>query len=156
MHKTLIAAALSLCLGVSACGPDGPSNADTGTVLGAVAGGVIGNQFGRGGGRVAATMVGAVAGGIIGNEIGRALDREDQRMAQEAEFDALERGAPGVRRSWRNAESGHYGEVIPEERFRRDDMDCRRYRHTVYIDGRPQTMRGVACRNPDGTWRSVA
>ena len=71
MPKTCAAVTLSLCLGLAACGPEGPSKADTGTVVGAVAGGVIGSQFGRGGGRVAATMVGAVAGGIIGNEIGR-------------------------------------------------------------------------------------
>ena len=156
MHKTIAATALSLCLGLSACGPDGPSKADTGTVVGAVAGGIIGNQFGRGGGRVAATAIGAVAGGIIGNEIGRSLDKEDRRMAEEAEFEALERGPPGVGRPWRNPDSGRYGEVIPEARYRRGDLDCRRYVHTVYIDGRPQTMKGTACRNPDGTWRSVA
>ena len=34
-------------------------------------------------------------------------------------------------------------------------MSCRQYTHTVYIDGRPQTMRGTACRNPDGTWQAV-
>lgn len=156
MHKTIAIAALSLCLGLSACGPEGPSKADTGTVVGAVAGGIIGNQFGRGGGRVAATMIGAVAGGIIGNEIGRSLDKEDRRRAEEAEFEALERGSPGVGRRWRNPDSGRYGEVIPEERYRRDEMECRRYTHTVYIDGRPQTMKGTACRHPDGTWRSVA
>ncbi|MGE5510137.1 MAG: RT0821/Lpp0805 family surface protein [Bacteroidota bacterium] len=148
--------ALAACLGVAGCGPDGPSKADTGTVVGAVAGGILGNQVGRGSGRVAATMVGAVVGGIVGHEIGRSLDREDRRLAQEAEFEALERGPSGVGRPWRNPDSGHYGEIIPEESYRRGSMDCRRYTHTIYIDGRPQTMRGTACRNPDGTWRSVA
>ena len=33
---------------------------DTGTLMGAIAGGVIGNQFGKGGGRVASTFAGAV------------------------------------------------------------------------------------------------
>jgi surface antigen len=28
--------------------------------------------------------------------------------------------------------------------------------HRVWIDGRPQQMRGTACRNPDGTWTQVA
>jgi len=156
MRTIAILTALAVSVGLSGCGPDGPSKADTGTVVGAVAGGVIGSQFGRGGGRVAATMVGAVAGGIIGNEIGRSLDREDRRMAEEAEYEALERGPPGVGRPWRNPDTGRYGEVIPEARYRRGDLDCRRYVHTVFIDGRPQTMRGTACRNPDGTWRSVA
>jgi surface antigen len=155
MRFTHVAAGLAICLVLPACGPDGPSKADTGTVVGAVAGGVIGNQFGRGGGRVAATMIGAVAGGIIGNEIGRSLDQRDRRMAEEAEFEALEHGSPGVGRPWRNPDSGRYGEVIPEARYRRGGLDCRDYVHKVFIDGRPQTMRGTACRNPDGTWRAV-
>lgn len=39
--------------------------------VGAVAGGVIGSQFGKGGGRVAATAVGAVVGGVIGDRLYR-------------------------------------------------------------------------------------
>ena len=27
---------------------------------------------------------------------------------------------------------------------------------TVYVDGTPQSARGTACRNPDGTWTQVA
>jgi predicted lipid-binding transport protein (Tim44 family) len=46
---------------------------DSGTLMGAIAGGVIGNQFGKGGGRVASTFAGAVIGGIVGNEIGRSM-----------------------------------------------------------------------------------
>jgi hypothetical protein len=38
-------------------------------VIGAIAGGVIGNQFGHGFGRAAATGVGAVAGSAIGNNV---------------------------------------------------------------------------------------
>src|SRR5450830_1607606 len=33
--------------------------------------------------------------------------------------------------------------------------NCRSFSHTIYIDGRPQTARGTACRNPDGTWTSL-
>ena len=43
------------------------------TVLGALVGGAIGNQFGSGDGRKAATVVGAVAGGAIAND--RSRDR---------------------------------------------------------------------------------
>jgi outer membrane lipoprotein SlyB len=42
---------------------------NTGTVLGGIAGGVIGHQIGSGGGRTAATVVGAIGGAVIGNEI---------------------------------------------------------------------------------------
>jgi len=40
-----------------------------GAVAGGVVGGVIGNQFGRGDGRTAMTVLGAVGGGLAGNEI---------------------------------------------------------------------------------------
>lgn len=40
-----------------------------GTVLGAIVGGALGNQVGKGDGRKAATIAGAVAGGAIGHNI---------------------------------------------------------------------------------------
>ncbi|HEY2927301.1 MAG TPA: glycine zipper 2TM domain-containing protein [Albitalea sp.] len=40
-----------------------------GAVAGGVVGGAIGNQFGRGDGRTAMTVLGAVGGGLAGNEI---------------------------------------------------------------------------------------
>jgi outer membrane lipoprotein SlyB len=40
-----------------------------GTAIGAVAGGVLGNQVGTGDGRKAATVAGAVAGGAIGHSV---------------------------------------------------------------------------------------
>lgn len=42
---------------------------NTGTVLGGIAGGVIGHQIGRGGGNTAATIVGAIGGAAVGNQI---------------------------------------------------------------------------------------
>lgn len=45
-------------------------NRITGSVLGAVAGGVIGHQFGGGRGKDVATVVGALGGGYAGNQIG--------------------------------------------------------------------------------------
>jgi surface antigen len=131
------------------------SKQEGGTVVGAVAGGVIGSQFGRGSGRVASTIAGAVIGGIVGNEIGKSLDVRDRQLAQQAEMDAWERGQSGRPVRWRNPENGRYGEVIPEAPYRRGSIDCRDYVHRVYIDGRPQAMRGTACRNADGTWTNV-
>ncbi|MEO5630231.1 MAG: glycine zipper 2TM domain-containing protein [Thermomonas sp.] len=43
----------------------------TGTVIGAVAGGLIGNQVGGGKGKDLATIGGAVAGGVAGHKIQR-------------------------------------------------------------------------------------
>jgi surface antigen len=154
MKACSLTVALAAILAVPACGPDA-NRQDSGTVVGAIAGGVIGNQFGKGGGRVASTLAGAVVGGIVGNEIGRSLDQRDRELARQAEFDAWERGPAGRPVQWRNPDNGRYGEVIPEAPYRRGSADCRDFVHRVYIDGRPQAMRGTACRNPDGTWTQV-
>ncbi len=149
---TLISA---LSLLVAGCGPNGPNKADTGLAVGAVAGGILGNQFGKGKGKVATTAIGAVIGGIVGSEIGRSMDQQDRMLAQQAEYDALERGQSGVARQWRNPDNGRYGEVVPTRPYKRGNLDCRDYAHKIYIDGRPQTLKGTACRNPDGTWTNV-
>ena len=158
MKQVRIAAALLAPLLILACsGPGGqPTKSDAGLAIGAVAGGIIGNQVGKGTGRVVATAVGAVIGGIVGSEIGRALDEHDRRAAAYAEYTALEKGRSGVATPWRNPDSGHYGMVVPGRPYKMRDRDCRDYTHTIYIDGRPQTMRGTACRNADGTWRNVS
>ena len=128
---------------------------EQGTAVGAVAGGLLGSAVGRGNGKIVGGLVGAVAGGIIGSEIGRSLDDRDRALARQAEMDALERGQSGRSYTWRNPDNGRYGEVVPSQPYRRGPSDCRDYTHKVYIDGRPQAMRGTACRNPDGTWSNV-
>jgi surface antigen len=151
MKKLVLVTTLAGALALMGC----ETKQDTGTVMGAIAGGIIGNQFGSGGGRVAATMVGAVVGGIVGNEIGRKLDARDREFARQAEYDAWERGPPGRPVRWRNPDNGRYGEVIAEDYYDRGGSRCRNFVHKVWIDGRPQTMRGTACRNPDGSWTQV-
>jgi surface antigen len=140
---------------LAACGPNA-NKADTGLAVGAIAGGILGNQVGKGSGKVLATVAGAVVGGIVGSEIGRSMDQQDRMLAQEAEYEALERGQSGVARQWRNADNGRYGEIVPSRPYKRGAMDCRDYTHKIYIDGQPQAMRGTACRNPDGTWTNVS
>lgn len=50
----------------------GPSDRQTaGTLLGAAAGAILGNQIGEGGGRTAATIVGAGAGAYVGSQIAK-------------------------------------------------------------------------------------
>ena len=152
-HSALILAFLApLAAALAGC----ESKQDSGTVVGAIAGGVIGNQFGKGAGKAVATVAGAVVGGIVGNEIGRQLDVRDRQLAQQAEMDAWERGPPGRPVRWRNPDNGRYGEIIAEDYYDRGGVRCRDFIHRVWIDGRPQQMRGTACRNPDGTWTQVA
>jgi len=50
------------------------------TMIGAVVGGLLGNQVGKGDGRRAATVAGAVAGGVVGNQV--AADNRPQYTTQ--------------------------------------------------------------------------
>lgn len=125
-----------------------------GTVAGAVAGGLLGSTIGHGGGRAVAVLGGAAIGGLLGNQIGRSMDDEARRQSYEAEYRALEYGSPGAPVSWRH--DAYYGTVTPGPYYERRGYErCREYAHTVYIDGRPETARGVACRQPDGRWSPV-
>jgi surface antigen len=57
--------------------------------------------------------------------------------------------------AWRNPDSGRYGSVVPGPSYSDRGRNCRAYTETIYIDGRPQTARGTACRNPDGSWTPI-
>jgi len=57
--------------------PQSDNHQVAGTVIGAIAGGVIGNQFGRGSGRKLTTVAGAVGGGIAGKKIQEAHQEGD-------------------------------------------------------------------------------
>lgn len=131
------------------------NNQDIGRVTGAVAGGLLGSQIGSGSGRVAATLAGALAGGIIGGSIGRNLDQRSRQSALQAEYNALERGTPGQPVRWQGT-NGTYGQVVPQQTYQVGSQNCRRYTHTIYIDGTPQQATGTACRNADGTWTPLS
>ena len=150
-----VAGFLAACAGNPETGT-GPKE-NTGTLLGALGGAAIGSQFGGGtGGHVAGALIGAGVGALIGNRIGNALDEEDKKRAYAAEMEALERGPSGAPVAWRNPDSGRYGSVVPGPAYVDRGRNCRAYTETIYIDGRPQTARGTACRNPDGTWAPIS
>lgn len=140
-------------LSIAACSSDTGPKEVGGTAIGAAAGGLAGNAIGgRAGNRLAGTFIGAALGGLLGNRIGAALDDEDRRLAYAAQMQALETGPSGAPVAWRNPDSGRYGNVVPGPVYEINGAPCRQYTHTLYIDGGPQTERGAACRNPDGTW----
>ena len=118
---------------------------------------MIGSQLGdSAGAHVTGAVVGAGIGALIGNRIGAAMDDEDKRRAYAAQIDALN-----------DAGAGRAG-ILAQPRFRplrhhrsrallrAKGLRCRSYTHTIYIDGRPETVRGTACRNPDGSWTALS
>ncbi len=151
-------AVVGLTLAACAGSPDGIGPKEgTGTLFGAGTGALLGSAIAGGGtgNRLAGAAVGAGLGALIGNRIGAALDDDDRQRAYAAQMDALDRGPPGAPVSWKNPDSGRYGTVVPGPAYLENGRNCRSFTHTVYIDGRPQTARGTACRNPDGTWSAL-
>lgn len=127
------------------------SNQDTGTLVGGVAGGLLGSQFGGGGGRIAATIIGAGAGAFIGNRIGNNMDETDRLKAQQALNDAK----TGQSTTWKNPDSGDTYTVTPTKTYKQDNTYCREYTQTATVADKPQQVYGTACRQPDGTWKIV-
>jgi surface antigen len=147
-----------LALGGCASDPYGSGPREgAGTAVGAVTGALIGSAFGGGTGeRIGGAIAGAAIGGLVGNRIGASMDEEDRRMAYEAEMAALERGQVGAPIGWRNPGSGRYGNIVPGPVYVQRGSRCRSYTHTLYIQSRPEVVRGTACRNPDGSWTAIS
>ena len=92
--------------GVFSCDAAGGKQ-EGGAVIGAIVGGLVGNQVAKRE-RGAGTVVGAGIGAAIGSSIGCKMQEEDQRRAQAALEEALTTGRPT---SWRNPNSGAYGDI---------------------------------------------
>jgi outer membrane lipoprotein SlyB len=89
------AAACSTCGTVQSVQPirTQGSASGLGAVGGAVAGGLLGNQFGAGNGRTAMTVVGALGGGLAGNEV-------EKRVRSETVYRVYVRMDTGKTRYW--------------------------------------------------------
>jgi surface antigen len=161
MRPFKLVAVMVTVASVAACASDPYSptpKQDSGALTGALLGGVLGAAVGgrRAGDRVAGAVVGAVAGGLVGSAIGGSMDEEDRRMAHAAEMQALEYGAPGVAVGWRSDRSRYHGNVVPGPYYENAGRQCRGYSHTIYVNGRPESARGTACKAPDGRWVAVS
>lgn len=153
MKAKIILAALVLSLGLAGCADQGIKE-NAGTLIGGVAGGVIGSKFGKGNGQIWATGAGAVLGALAGKEIGRQLDERDMMMNQRALESSYTQPLNKPIR-WNNPETGHSGSVTPIREGYQEGSNsvCREYEQTITVGGKTETAVGTACKNPDGTWK---
>jgi len=154
LSKKFIAVLLAATL-LSACEGMGQKES-SGTLIGAGTGAVIGAQAGKGEGRLVGVAVGTLLGALIGGEIGRSMDRADRLAAQQA-YQQAQTAPVGDTITWDNPDNGHYGSVTPVRQGTNDATGeyCREFQQTVTIGGQTQQAYGVACRQPDGSWRIV-
>jgi surface antigen len=99
---------------------------------------------------------GAVIGGIGNSSIGRQMSTNERGIAADAEFRALEYGPSGTAVAWSYPALHHRGSIVPGRPYKRGDQYCRVYTHTISRGGSPAILKGVACREDNGTWRGVS
>jgi len=141
------AAMLALCAGTTSAAADECSrhNHAAGTVLGAVAGGLIGGAVSHGNG--GAVVGGVILGGLSGNALARDIDCDDRDAYARAYHDSFY-GDVGERYEW----NGHdHGYIVTTREYRRYGHTCRDFTQVVYRHGEEFSRDGTACYR-DGEW----
>lgn len=100
----------------------------------------------------AAFYIQALKGGLVGRLPGLRISKSDRIRALEAEYKALESAPTGQKVIWSGDGSTH-GEVVAATPYQVGSQNCRQYSQSISPDGQaPQTARGAACRNANGSW----
>lgn len=143
-------------LGACAQGGVGVSNEGLGNLGGAVAGGLLGSQFGGGSGKIFTSVGGALLGAWAGGAIVRNLSQADQGYYNQAAGQAY--NAPnGQTITWVNPQSGAQGTITPVRTGQTSSGAlCREYQQTITVGGRTERAYGTACRQADGSWQIVS
>lgn len=118
---------LGICSSVFA----GP-NEDVGTVIGGVAGGLLGNTLGHGSDRTIATISGAVIGGLVGNQVGHSVDTTERYCYAE----------PHCHPHRTYFYESRYYTPYPHTFIGRNGRLCRRF---TYFDDYGDRIGGTAC-----------
>lgn len=150
------AATFALCWALAGCQELGITAGDIGSAAGAGAGiatgGYLGSQIGSGFGQDLATIVGASVGALFGASIGRKLVEGDLNLMGQATQQTLETSPSGSATAWRNPDTGHAGSVVAGPATQEGERPCRPFEQSITVEGQIETVKGLACRRPDGVW----
>ena len=154
--KTLIAGLFAILFLTNCTATTGQtvSKADTYTLGGAVVGGIIGNQFGSGSGKDAATILGVIIGSQWGHNVGSQLDHYETIKHEKVAYRAFEYAKDGVPVTWENPNTGHRGGVMVTDTYyiQNGQVPCRSFIQEVQIGARMEQSEGVVCRTASGKW----
>ena len=150
MRHAKSATAIALALALGACETP-PSKQQVGAVSGAVVGGVVGSTIGGGTGRTVAIVAGTVAGALLGSHIGKRMDEADRMKAAQA----LEAAPTGQQTSWRNPDTGNTYSFTPTRTYEASGNPCCEFTVNATMEGKPETVKGTACRQADGSWKEA-
>ena len=150
MNKTFRIGAFALTV-IALSGCNQLTNKDGGALVGGALGGLVGSTIGSGDGRIAAAVAGALLGAYVGSSVGESMDELDRRRAS----DALETSPTGSSVAWTNPDSGTRYRVTPTRTYYESAQSpCREFTTEAWIESKRETVKGTACRQEDGSWRS--
>ena len=89
--------------------------------------------------------------GPLAGEIGAALTGPAMKQALEAEYNALENRNSGEITKWQYSKLQN-GKITSYPPYQVGSSSCRRYIHSVSVNGNTSQAAGTACRNKDGIW----
>lgn len=122
----------------------------TGAVIGAAAGGALGELIDDEGEE--GLIIGALAGGLLGYAIGDYMDRRDRRQLERT----LEKTPDDRTRSWTNKSTGRDIAVTPTDTFTNEQgRPCRAFELEFETSETTKQADGVACQRPNGEWEIV-
>jgi surface antigen len=151
MQKSYIFSTIFCCsLVFSACTTN-PSQEQSGMVIGGILGGALGSQVGGGHGSTVATVIGTLIGASIGGNVGRSMDEQD-RIKVSHTLESVQTGVPS---RWRNPDSGNHYTMVPTKTYDTAGQPCREYTIDGYVGGKKEEIYGTACRQADGSWKTV-
>jgi Ni/Co efflux regulator RcnB/surface antigen len=127
-----------------------------GIVVGAVIGGLLGNAAGHGHDRGGSTLAGVIVGGAVGGALTSHLNCDDRSYAYKSYYDGFNAGRSDSDYEWQNPGNNHRGKFHVNRYYNdRAGFRCATFRQTIYGEGRPYSVDGQACRQPDGVWAIV-
>ncbi len=127
-----------------------------GALVGALAGGLLGNAVAGRGSKTEGAIVGVIAGGAIGMALTSKVECEDRSYMYKTYSDGFNAGRPGAKYNWENPRTRNRGEMEVIDYYEdEDNFRCAVYSNNVIINGRREEARGRACQQPDGSWAII-
>ncbi|MFH1019894.1 MAG: glycine zipper domain-containing protein [Pseudomonadota bacterium] len=141
----MAAVAIILILITAGCATN-TSKGTSGTVIGAAAGAIAGQAIGR---DTKGTLIGAAVGGLLGYIVGNEMDKYDQ-----AQLNQIYENSPSNQRSqWVNPDTNRSYAVTPRPAYTQPSGQvCREAEILATVDGRPEKVVSLACRDNNGRW----
>lgn len=120
------------------------------TAVGAVSGGVIGAVAGGAVGGGGAALGVGVLGALVGGVIGHSMDSSDKTAA----YTSVSTGKDST---WENSRTHRQYTVHASSHYITVNGNpyCRKYTTIATMHGKSQKVHGVACRQSDGSWKTV-